>query len=84
VKMSKTVSFTVDNFHRDKEGNSYINFDARGSYKDLINLLASAMDFKEVRELLYTAVEVDKEHDRLVGRRNDLHAIVEVEDDNPA
>ena len=43
-----------------------------GTKRDLINAIACACDFKEVRDILYSAVDLDREHEQKVGRRFNL------------
>ena len=39
---------------------------------DVITMIACACDYEVVRKLLYTAIELDKKHDKKVGRRNNI------------
>jgi len=42
--------------------------------KDLYNMIACAMDIKEIREILQLSVKLDIMHNQKVGRREDLSA----------
>ena len=52
-----------------REGDGLLSL--QGTRCDLVNALAVACDQKEIRHILYAAVEIDRIHAERVGRRFD-------------
>lgn len=52
--------------------NGKINAQYHGTQPDLVNLIAVALDIAFLREVFYLAVKLDYEHNKVVGRRQNI------------